>query len=117
MIRSVKRLPCLARRLCSASRCWRICRPPLAESRPVQCLVNVNFRIAVGACAACLVFVAVKPAVAANSSCKVTVRAEVAAIEHAYQYNRFGAFNPAGLVFALQNDLVPQDIKLADEES
>ncbi|MGI8989912.1 MAG: hypothetical protein ACR2I2_10050 [Bryobacteraceae bacterium] len=60
----------------------------------------------------------IAPASAAPAGCKgVTVQAEVAAIEHAYQYNRFGSFNPAGLIFALQQDLVPQDVKQVDEDA
>ncbi len=35
-----------------------------------------------------------------------TVVARVAAIEQMYVYNRFGAFNPAGMMYALRRDLV-----------
>ena len=42
-------------------------------------------------------------------SCAHTVKAEVAAFEQVFYYNRFGSFNPAGLMYALKRDLVPID--------
>jgi manganese oxidase len=39
-------------------------------------------------------------------TCVHTVKARVAAIEQQYVYNRFGAFNPAGMMFALLKDVV-----------
>lgn len=36
-----------------------------------------------------------------------TVTAEVIALEQVYYYNRFGSFNPAGLMFALKLDVEP----------
>ena len=49
--------------------------------------------------------------------CKVenTVHTEVVAIEHAFQYNRFGAFNPAGMIFALRHDVVPATLNPSQE--
>ena len=44
------------------------------------------------------------------------VRANVVAIEHAYQYNRFGAFNPAGMIFVLRHDVVPASYDAKAEE-
>ncbi len=58
-----------------------------------------------------------EPLDAATPVCKSVVRADVAAIEHAYQYNRFGSFNPAGMIFALKQDLVPLSVKEADEDA
>ncbi len=42
------------------------------------------------------------------AECKTsnTVIARVAAIEQVYVYNRFGSFNPAGMMFALRRDVV-----------
>lgn len=36
-----------------------------------------------------------------------TVKAEVAAFEHVITFNRFGAFNPAGMVYGLKHDVEP----------
>lgn len=38
---------------------------------------------------------------------KNTVTAEVVALEQVYYYNRFGSFNPAGMMFALKIDVEP----------
>ena len=38
-----------------------------------------------------------------------TITADVVAIDHAYVYNRFGAFNPAGMIYALKRDVVAID--------
>ncbi|AGI23130.1 multicopper oxidase [Pseudomonas sp. ATCC 13867] len=38
--------------------------------------------------------------------CQRTLRAEVVALEQAYVLNRFGAFNPAGMLYALRRDVV-----------
>lgn len=44
-----------------------------------------------------------------------TVKAEVVAIEQTYFYNRFGAFNPSGMIYALRRDVVekPNDDETA----
>ena len=47
----------------------------------------------------------VKPA------CERTITAEVVALDQVYYYNRFGAFNPAGIMYALRRDVVPTDEK------
>jgi len=39
------------------------------------------------------------------------VTAEVVALEQVYTYNRFGAFNPAGLIYALRRDVVDEETK------
>ncbi|WP_433927395.1 multicopper oxidase domain-containing protein [Sorangium cellulosum] len=36
-----------------------------------------------------------------------TVYADVVAIDQVYVYNRFGSFNPAGMIYALKRDVVP----------
>ena len=41
--------------------------------------------------------------------CERTITARVVALEQVYTYNRFGAFNPAGMVFALRRDVVAND--------
>ncbi|MBS0168765.1 MAG: hypothetical protein JSR62_00305 [Nitrospira sp.] len=46
-----------------------------------------------------------------SPECAHTVKAEVVALEQAYTYNRFGAFNPAGLVYALRRDVIDEDTK------
>ncbi|MBU1361519.1 MAG: hypothetical protein KJ901_22525 [Gammaproteobacteria bacterium] len=43
---------------------------------------------------------------AAPPRCERTIRAEVVAIEQAVVLNRYGAFNPAGMLYALRRDVV-----------
>ncbi|WP_437775029.1 copper oxidase [Sorangium sp. So ce1097] len=38
-----------------------------------------------------------------------TVYADVVALDQVYVYNRFGSFNPAGMIYALKQDVVPID--------
>ena len=45
----------------------------------------------------------------ATDACPKTVRANVVAIEQAYVYNRYGAFNPGGMMYALRRDVVAGD--------
>jgi hypothetical protein len=48
----------------------------------------------------------------AAAVCANTVKANVVALEQAYHYNRFGAVNPHGLMYALERDVV----KSSDED-
>ena len=41
--------------------------------------------------------------------CERTIRARVVAIDQPYTYNRFGSFNPAGMIYALRHDVVASD--------
>jgi manganese oxidase len=41
-----------------------------------------------------------------RTRCEDTVTADVVAFEQVYVYNRFGAFNPEGLIYALRQDVV-----------
>ncbi len=41
--------------------------------------------------------------------CERMITAKVVALEQIYTYNRFGAFNPAGMMFALRRDVVASD--------
>ncbi len=41
-------------------------------------------------------------------SCAKTVTANVVALDQPYTYNRFGSFNPAGMMFALRRDVVEE---------
>ena len=43
------------------------------------------------------------------SDCRNVTTAHVAAIEQVYQYNRYGAYNPQGMVYALRRDLVEEE--------
>ena len=45
----------------------------------------------------------------ADARCHRTVHADVVAIEQAYVLNRFAAFVPAGMLYALRHDVVPVD--------
>ena len=42
-------------------------------------------------------------------NCDRTVKAEVVALDQALIYNRLGAINPAGMIYALKRDVVPID--------
>ena len=41
--------------------------------------------------------------------CGQTITADVVALEQVYYYNRLGAFNPAGLIYALKRDVIKSD--------
>jgi dipeptidyl aminopeptidase/acylaminoacyl peptidase len=43
------------------------------------------------------------------AACAKTVTANVVAFDQVYTYNRFGAFNPAGMMYALKRDVVAID--------
>ncbi len=49
--------------------------------------------------------------------CKHTVKANVVALEQVYHYNRFGAFNPHGLMYALAGDVVSKNDEAESKES
>jgi hypothetical protein len=42
-------------------------------------------------------------------SCKRTVVAQVVALDQSYSYNRYGSYNPVGMVYALRRDIVSID--------
>jgi len=44
--------------------------------------------------------------IAETAACNTTISAHVVALDQVYTYNRFGAFNPAGMIFALNSDVV-----------
>jgi hypothetical protein len=46
---------------------------------------------------------------AQTPTCNRTVTANVVAFDQVYTYNRWGAFNPAGMMYALRRDVVPID--------
>src|SRR5512145_2290265 len=46
-------------------------------------------------------------ATAQTSSCGRTVQANVVALDQVFFYNRLGAVNPAGMIYALRRDVVP----------
>jgi hypothetical protein len=43
----------------------------------------------------------------APPDCERTITANVVAFDQVYTYNRFGAFNPGGMIYALKRDVVP----------
>ncbi len=45
----------------------------------------------------------------AGGACRNVIHADVVAIEQAYVLNRFAAFVPAGMLYALRHDVVPAD--------
>ena len=63
-------------------------------------------------CAAVLALLAVSGAQAQTSpptTCERTVKADVVALDQALIYNRLGAINPAGMIYALKRDVVAID--------
>jgi manganese oxidase len=56
------------------------------------------------------------PKPTASNECTRTVKADVVALDQLYYYNRLGAFNPAGLVYALRRDVVHSLDKNDSEE-
>src|SRR5215208_1609405 len=64
-------------------------------------------------CAAVVVLIAVSGVHAQTSpptaACERTVKADVVALDQALIYNRLGAINPAGMIYALKNDVVAID--------
>src|SRR5215213_7834466 len=46
---------------------------------------------------------------AQTPTCNKTVKAEVVAFDQVIFYNRFGSFDPGGMMFALRRDVVPID--------
>ena len=61
--------------------------------------------------AAALVLIATSGASAQTppTTCERTVKAEVVALDQALIYNRLGAINPAGMIYALKRDVVTID--------
>lgn len=45
----------------------------------------------------------------ANVSCTNTVTADIVALDQVFYYNRFGAANPSGMIYALKRDVVSMD--------
>ena len=68
-------------------------------------------RLARAVTAAPLICIALAGAARAEGSpvCARTIRADIVAIEQAYLLNRFSAFVPAGMLFALATDVVALD--------
>ena len=63
-------------------------------------------------CAAVVVLMAVSGAhgqTAPPVNCDRTVKADVVALDQVIIYNRLGAINPAGMMYALKSDIVPID--------
>jgi hypothetical protein len=64
------------------------------------------------ACAAAVVLIAVSGAhaqTAPPTTCQRTLKADVVALDQALIYNRLGAINPAGMIYALKRDVVAID--------
>jgi len=58
---------------------------------------------------ACLAAVAATPAIAQPPTCHRTITADVVALDQVFFWNRLGAVNPAGMIFALRGDVEPID--------
>ncbi len=57
-------------------------------------------------CVSAILICATVAAQAADQRCERTLKAEVVALEQAIVLNRYGAFNPAGMLYALRRDVV-----------
>ncbi len=53
----------------------------------------------------------VEPSIQAGMAveCKRTITANVVAMDQVYTYNRYGSYNPTGMIYALQRDVEPID--------
>src|SRR6185369_10604092 len=60
-------------------------------------------------CAGVVALLAVSSAHAQTTTCERTVKADVVALDQALIYNRLGAINPAGMIYALKRDVVAID--------
>ena len=56
------------------------------------------------------------PQRALANSCARTIYAEVVAIDQQFYYNRLGAWNPAGMIYALRRDVVDNNTGLTEAE-
>jgi hypothetical protein len=48
-----------------------------------------------------------RPEPEVGADCMKMITAKVVAFDQVYTYNRFGAFNPGGMIYALERDVVP----------
>lgn len=56
-----------------------------------------------------VVLAALSPSAAHAQACGRTLTADVVALDQSVWYNRFGAFDPDAMIFALKRDVVPRD--------
>ncbi len=54
--------------------------------------------------------------VSAQASCTTTVRADVVALDQFLTFNRLGAVNPQGMIYALARDVVPKNTPPEDQD-
>ena len=85
-----------------------------APSRPHVCTFSVVAKTAAILSLSLLWWGCAKPKMPESQqvvkpACERTITAEVVAFDQVYYYNRFGAFNPAGIMFALRRDVVHAD--------
>ena len=89
------------------------------DDQPVQ-LVRTNHVCLPGALLGSLLaavlcilssFAAAKPISIAAPKCEREIKAYVVALEQVYYYNRFGSFNPSGMMYALRRDVVDEESK------
>jgi hypothetical protein len=59
------------------------------------------------ACVAVLALLAIPAPVRAEISCERTLTADVVALDQVFEWNRLGAMQPQGMIFALERDVVP----------
>ena len=76
-------------------------------------MLTWTLRHSVVAAMAALGWVSLQPqanaAAPASASCRNNVHANVVSLEQAYAYNRYGAFNPGGLIYTLRRDVVQSE--------
>ncbi len=71
--------------------------------------IPARLHITMVAVPAALLSAAIDAPSAQTLPCQRTITAEVVALDQVFTFNRFGAFNPLGMIYALKRDVVPID--------
>lgn len=84
---------------------------------PVQAPALLAALMSAVGLSACVHRVETRPGALATCGPDHTVQADVVALEHVLSFNRFGSFNPAGMVYALRRDLDSSSQWTSDTEA
>ncbi len=77
----------------------------ISDKQEKNCNIPRRWQVTGGVCLPLLV-VALAYAGPVQANCKTTVSADVVALDHVFYYNRLGAMNPSGMIYALKSDVV-----------
>ncbi|HYL81076.1 MAG TPA: hypothetical protein VEU07_09695, partial [Candidatus Acidoferrum sp.] len=75
-------------------------------------LRRIAYRVLLSILMALFVLPVMSRSVAAAGACGRTISADVVALDQLFFYNRIGASNPSGMIFALKRDVVPVNAAL-----